>query len=392
MKSKSPNSENEENRGHQIMKMPAITKLAISTLISIIAFSLSGQKEAMAVDFSQNVTPPDIIFGSDNANGGFTTDRFGGVELGLRAKIPFLPTLNDNGDGTYTYTLAETDQEPGGANAEPKRWNFEFSINTDFDNSSGLVLNDLIYELRLDDDPGPGTNFLAFDPINVPCSNHATGINTTTNPPGGASVPISACQSPDPLVRSGAETLYAGQLANNNVVQNSLRYSFFQPGDLAGYDPDVPGTYDIILKAKDQGGQLIAEVRIKVIIEGGGQGAGGDPDHFQCYDVDDASGLDSDPEVSLDDEFSMRDEVRVRKRAKIFCAPVDKNGEGINAPESFLVCYKVDKYKPEVEVTVDNQFGPDQTLELNKSRMLCVPSTVTNIQREDEDDDDDDDD
>jgi hypothetical protein len=74
------------------------------------------------VEFDQLVTP-DVIFGSGNINGGFTTDRENGIELGLRAKIPFAGVLHSNGDGSYSYTLAETGpmDSRGRCNANPLR-------------------------------------------------------------------------------------------------------------------------------------------------------------------------------------------------------------------------------------------------------------------------------
>lgn len=73
---------------------------------AILATALGTAGSANALLFNENVTP-DAIFGSGNANGNFTVDRQGGVELGLRAKIPFSGLIRSNGDGSYSYTLAE---------------------------------------------------------------------------------------------------------------------------------------------------------------------------------------------------------------------------------------------------------------------------------------------
>ena len=60
------------------------------------------------IEFDQDVTP-DVIFGSGNLNGAFTTDRNDGVEIGLRGKLRFdgagqpQNIFNSNGDGTYTF-------------------------------------------------------------------------------------------------------------------------------------------------------------------------------------------------------------------------------------------------------------------------------------------------
>ena len=133
-----------------------LTMTAIASL-TIFAFGVSGANIALAdVEFDQFVTP-DIIFGDGNVNGSFTTDRRDGIEIGLRAKIPFVGLINSNGDGTYSYTLLETEHSSlptkcGGL----KCWNFDWTVNTDFDDSSGLLLDDLTYELGMDGDPGLG--------------------------------------------------------------------------------------------------------------------------------------------------------------------------------------------------------------------------------------------
>lgn len=135
------------------------------------------------IEFDQNITPG-VIFGSGNANGEFTTDRQNGIEIGLLAKIPFDPAgINSNGDGTYSYTLAETDHDSDGGVTTPRRWNFDWTVNTNFDNSSGLMLDNLTYEMGLDSDPTLETNFLKFDPITpsvfVPVFDHSIGDNST---------------------------------------------------------------------------------------------------------------------------------------------------------------------------------------------------------------------
>ncbi len=215
----------------------------------------------ITVDITNNgdVTP-EVIFGSGNANGDFTINQQAGVEIGLRAKIPFNGLVNNNGDGTYSYTLAETDHDndPGTAN----RWNFDWAINTDFDdpNNSGDDINDYTYELGLDSDPGLGTDFLVFDPItpnvppvNAPFFDHAFGTNDTVN--GGGT--------------TGTPANYSGLLTTSNVVQQSWRYAFFQGfAPLDTYDPDVPGTYAVYLLARNLAGDVVARTDIQVLIAG----------------------------------------------------------------------------------------------------------------------------
>ncbi len=115
--------------------MKAHKHKTISLLIGIFLLNILVVAQA-AVEYGQDVTP-DVIYGSGNANGHFTTDRNNGVEVGLRGKIPYNGTIQSNGDGTYSYSLADTDHTSG----KPKSWNFDFTVNTNYDNSSGQNLN-----------------------------------------------------------------------------------------------------------------------------------------------------------------------------------------------------------------------------------------------------------
>src|SRR5262245_37144837 len=116
--------------------------------VCVLTLVLAGVAHAV-ITYDGNVTP-DILFGSGNANGGFTIDRQGSVELGLRAKLRFPPSnvFNSNGDGTYTFK-AGLGQAPDHA-----LWAFEWSVNTDYNGMTGDLLNDFTYKLELDYDPG----------------------------------------------------------------------------------------------------------------------------------------------------------------------------------------------------------------------------------------------
>jgi len=214
---------------------------------------------AWSLSFDQNVTP-DVIFGSGNANGAFTVDRDNGIELGLRGKLRFndsnLPenTFNSLGNGTYRFRAG---LPPTGFGFAPNststaRWSFEWSVNSDFDGSSGLALDDLIYLLEIDFDPGAGTNFLSFDPINFfSLADHAIGDNGTGN--GGGTV-------------AGSDAEYADLIANNNVAQNSWNMEFFDDAG-AGFpfDGRTPGVYDFRLSAFDQNELLLASTEISIV-------------------------------------------------------------------------------------------------------------------------------
>lgn len=238
--------------------------------ISTIALALVAGGAQSQLLYDQDVTP-DLINGSGNVNGSFTVDRQNGVELGLRGKLRFNAsnqpenTFNSNGDGTYSF-------DPGapspGFGWQPNddhtaKWSFEWSINTDYNDSTGLDLADLTYRIDIDGDSGLDTNFLSFDPIhgyNDGTSavqwDHAIGDNMTGNG-GGMSIPNSADDA----------ALYDTRINDYNVAQNSWNYQFFDaPGNaLDGFDADNDGVYTITLTAFD-GATQVAQTSINVLV------------------------------------------------------------------------------------------------------------------------------
>lgn len=220
-------------------------KFVIAAAGSLAALTLASTASA-ATQFDQNVTPG-VIFGSGNANGGFTTDRANGVELALRGKLRHnaagLPenTFNSNGDGTYTFQagVAPTQSFPTAV------WSFEWSINSNYD-GSGVNLDALTYAMGVDSDPGAGTTFSTFDPINTVFFDHSIGNNGTT-------------AATDSVATNDAE--YAALIANNNVAQNSWKAHWF----ISPFDPTVNGTYDLFITASDQNGEL-ARVDVQIIV------------------------------------------------------------------------------------------------------------------------------
>ena len=241
--------------------MISVQRRLLTLTATALAFALPAA--AGALSFDQNVTP-DVIFGSGNANGAFTVDTNNGVELGLRAKLRFDAAnnpqniFNSNGDGTYSFAAV---LPPSGFGFAPGStstaiWNFEWAINSDVAGTSGVALDDLIYEILIDFDPGLGTNFQAFDPINLAYADHAIGNNSTANG-GGVSAP------------SNDTVAYAALIANNNVAQNSWNMEFFDNAG-AGFPfvGDADGQYEFILKASDSNG-LLASTQISVIVGAG---------------------------------------------------------------------------------------------------------------------------
>ncbi|MFT4541792.1 MAG: hypothetical protein ACI841_002368 [Planctomycetota bacterium] len=213
-----------------------------------------------SLECDQNVTS-NAIFGSGNDNGAFTTDRNAGVELGLRAKqrFPAANIFNSNGDGTYTFNPGA-----GGSGSPTPLWAFEWSANTDYDSSTGDDLDDLTYELGMDFDAGPGTNFLIFDPISIgsvipftpptapaPFWDHSIGDNSTAQGAG---------------VEAGDAPTYAGLVAANNLAQNSWRMDFFDEFPFDVFDPEVEGSYEFYLSAY-KGGLEVARTSITVLVE-----------------------------------------------------------------------------------------------------------------------------
>jgi len=209
-----------------------------------------------AVEFDQNITP-EVIFGSGNLNGAFTTDRRNDVELGLRAKLRFNAsgqpenTFNSNGDGSYSFSPGLI---PGGS-ALRAEWGFEWSVNSNYQSGAGPNLDVYTYEIGLDADPSLGTDFLLFDPITpgvaAPFFDHAIGDNGTAN---GAGVEATDAAS------------YEALLANNNVAQQSWRYEFFPSAPIDGFDPTVDGNYRIYLAAFDSNGVEVARTDIEVLV------------------------------------------------------------------------------------------------------------------------------
>ena len=235
------------------VKVSFVTALVGSALFT------AGNTAMAVTSFDQNVTN-NVIFGSGNANGSFTVDRTNGIELGLRAKLRFDASnqpqniFNSNGDGTYTFSGGAA---PGGFSfAQPPTttpiWNFEWSVNTDFDGSTGLKLDNLTYELGIDFDPGPGTNFLTFDPITPVSPNffdHSIGDNSTAS---GAGQEANSFAS------------YTALLNGFNLAQNSWNMEFFNNPPFDTFDPNTPGTYDFFLRAIDANGAELARVDASV--------------------------------------------------------------------------------------------------------------------------------
>jgi len=224
-----------------------------------------------ALVYDGNVTS-NFINGTGVTNGGFTIGTANGVEIGLRARERYTnpvggiytPTndWNSNGDGTYSHAAGGFTPVPSTANGTAggplAAWVFDWSINT---GTANLGNAGYTYRMGIDYNPGVGTAFLEFDPINLTCADHSFG-NSSTAQSGGAR--IANCAA------SGASVAYGLLASGNNLVQNSwnLGFSVFNlPG--FPFDPNADGNYSVFLEARNANG-AVTRSDITVIV---GRGA-----------------------------------------------------------------------------------------------------------------------
>ena len=140
-------------------------------------------------------------------------------------------TFNSNGAGTYTFQpgVAPTQAFPTAV------WSFEWSINSDYDGSTALALDDLTYELSM---TSTTSAFITpFDPINgVNPANasvfwdHSIGTNATANGAGAEAANAAG---------------YATLIGDYNLAQNSWKPHWVA----ANFDPNESGIYSFTLSA-----------------------------------------------------------------------------------------------------------------------------------------------
>jgi hypothetical protein len=97
-------------------------------------------------------------------------------------------------------------------------------------------------------------------------------------------------------------------------------------------------------------------------------------DHFECYRIKGAVFRQSG--LSITDQFGTA--TMDVKRPVAFCVPVSKNDEPVPDPDARLMCYdaRARPPRPDVgDIFINNQFGA-QTIQVTRSRELCVPATV----------------
>lgn len=105
--------------------------------------------------------------------------------------------------------------------------------------------------------------------------------------------------------------------------------------------------------------------------------------HYKCYR---AKGAPGEPKfvpiegVSIADDFASKDAKVVKPL--YFCTPADKNNEGLQNPNDYMLCYRIRDSKPrfpKTNVSTRNQFDEEQNLTLVAAQLLCVPSRRVNL-------------
>jgi len=114
-----------------------------------------------------------------------------------------------------------------------------------------------------------------------------------------------------------------------------------------------------------------------------------DIDHYKCYEAEEET--PTIEEVRLVDQFTDRTYTTVK--VQLFCNPVSKDGGEILNALAHLTCYKIEDEDDVVrQVLMGDQFGPNRTIEVEETELLCLPTSKGSVMVEQGDDDDDDDD
>ena len=210
--------------------------------------------------------------------------------------------------------------------------------------------------------------FINTAPGNVIACNF---INGTCDSPDDCNGSFTVDFSP-PVIRVGFDTITAGfgttvTLFRSGGQTGGFFFGTSVPDTFIGIE-DLAGIDRVVVDAVgDEFGAAISINNFRYE----GIGVDIDLDHFKCYE---AVGVPVNVITTLEDQFGLQPLVLVGK-PKFFCNPVDKNGEGIKDPTAHLTCYEIAvAEKIERVVVVANQFGEQQALEVENSKLLCVPS------------------
>lgn len=202
-------------------------------------------------------SPGNLYVGSGipAANFGTATNAAAGIELGmmlLYRQGPNVVPTDTYDDGSLAFDVASGPQSTVNGsfanNADRAAWNYTFSIATGLGGAT-TTLADYTFQLLIDVDPGPGTNFrtLQLEAEVTPQAAGQSGFawrDLLTN-----TFPISDDEG------------------TANVTQNSQNYAFYAPllGGVynAGTAFAGPAQFDVVIQALD-GAQLIARNHIVV--------------------------------------------------------------------------------------------------------------------------------
>lgn len=209
----------------------------------IAAISMLATSSAMAISYDANVTN-NVIYGTGNGNGFWTTNTENNVEVGLRAKKRWAGEYGSNGDGTYNH-------DAGISSGTAAIWNFDFSINVNQDGSSLLKISDYHISLSVDIDPTQGVSWVTLDPMTFWADNEF-GDNSTAQSGG---------------VKDSESPLTQAELGDAwSLMQNSQNIGWLG----LGYDVNIDATYDFKLSATQVTGAPGAETSMQVIVGKGG--------------------------------------------------------------------------------------------------------------------------
>lgn len=392
-------------------------KLAGITLLVTLAISLGvGKKAAQAQTLfglaHQGNAGDSTLYTIDTSNGTATEvgptgfERCSGMDFDASGT---LFATCERADGSDTHVLVTIDPGTGvGVEVDPTGIEPDFTTATDvsFRNSSGVLFGFFRDEFfgRSDalgtiDPSGPADLFpelflfeagngLAFSPDDTlflassvlgagsfnlrtldPDTGTVTGqIGLVFSPPGNDRPRINAMDfvpGTGLLVASLNDKLIGG------VSENYLAIVITTSGDVRIIGPTVAGLDAIAF------GPAAAAPQAEL-------------SDFKCYDVKGPKGTPvrgpkgtpgfGEVEVTLADEFAPESTTRVRD-PEVFCTPVSNGGAEITGPTASLTCYNIKDVEGqpngEQYVVVGNEFGGQQALTFKNSKLLCVPSTVS---------------
>jgi hypothetical protein len=248
-----------------------LTRTALALALATVAL----QSQAAIVHNSE--ISANVIFGSGNADGGWTINTIGNLELAMRAKVRYDATtggpLNvfgaNSGDNTFNHATGNPGIVATGSGPSDRsgwgRWNFEWAVNTDVSGTGGAKVSAYDFVLGIDSDAGAGTMFHTYSLMGTPVTagapyDHWFGTNAT--PQSGGTRSTSAMQ-------------FATLAGTSNVMQQSSNMEFVDDGIVFGsnFNPNLDGEYSFFLQAIDRTtNTVVGRTDIVVIVGAGAPG------------------------------------------------------------------------------------------------------------------------